>query len=90
MSSRRSKLDIIINVLSSVRDGVDKPTRIMYASNMSWKLTQRILTTLVSQGLLCETRIQGKKRTKTRYKITEKGTYIIDYFRNAEKLINIV
>ena len=31
MSVRRSKLDIMLSVLSTIKEGVDKPTRIMYA-----------------------------------------------------------
>ncbi|MHA2069350.1 MAG: winged helix-turn-helix domain-containing protein, partial [Candidatus Thorarchaeota archaeon] len=54
MSKRRSKLEIILTILSAVKQGVDKPTRIMYAANMSWKPVQRMLTHLVEQGLLLE------------------------------------
>ena len=90
MSPRRSKLDIILKVLSSVKNGVDKPTRIMYASNMSWKPTQQILANLVSQGFLSEMQILGKGRPKMRYEITEKGNNVLDYFSGAEKLLKIV
>ncbi len=43
MSNRRSKLEITLDVLKAVRDGVDKPTRIMYVANMSWNPTQDML-----------------------------------------------
>ncbi len=47
MQRRRSKLDIVLIVLGAVRRGMDKPTRIMYAANLSWKPTQKILDNLV-------------------------------------------
>ena len=41
-TTRRSKLEIMLTVLRAVNDGETKPTKIMYASNMSWNLTQRV------------------------------------------------
>ena len=89
MQKRRSKLDIVLNVLSAVKGGVDKPTRIMYATNLSWKPTQRILANLVEQGLLREYGDTGSKRSKRRYEITEKGADVLRYFDNAKGLIDI-
>jgi predicted transcriptional regulator len=89
MQQRRSKLDIVLNVLSAVKSGVDKPTRIMYATNLSWKPTQRILANLVEQGLLQEYGNTGSKRSKRRYEITEKGVDVLRYFDNASSLIDI-
>lgn len=89
MSMRRSKLDIVLNVLSVVRDGVDKPTRIMYAANLSWRPTQSILESLVQQDLLTEVENTGSKRSKKNYMITEKGLNIIKYFEGARDLIDL-
>ena len=87
MSPRRSQLEIRLNILSSVRDGVDKPTRIMYAANMSWKPVQRILHNLVKQGLL-EVMISTKnKQSKKRYALTEKGSNVLDYFEKAKEIL---
>ena len=89
MSLRRSKLDITLSVLSSVREGLDKPTRIMYASNLSWTPTQRILASLVGQGLLREILVSGTRRSRIRYEITEKGLNVLDYFSGADEIIDI-
>lgn len=89
MPSRRSKLEIVLCVLSTVRDGVDKPTRIMYASNLSWKPTQKVLSNLVEQGLLNVSRSTEGKRSRRRYEITEKGLNVLRYFNNARGLIDI-
>lgn len=89
MSVRRSKLDIVLNVLYVVKDGVDKPTRIMYAANLSWRPTQSILESLVKQGLLQEIENRESRRSKRRYEITEKGLNIIRYFEGARDLIDL-
>jgi predicted transcriptional regulator len=89
MQIRRSKLEIVLSILTAVRDGVDKPTRIMYAANLSWKPTQRILGSLVEQGLLMETGETGSKRSKVKYGITEKGANVLRYFDRAKDLVDI-
>ncbi|NQT08955.1 hypothetical protein HQ586_07755, partial [Candidatus Bathyarchaeota archaeon] len=73
MSNRRSKLEITLDVLKAVRDGVDKPTRIMYMTNLSWNPTQELLERLVMGGHLEVTEERTEKRSKKRYVITEKG-----------------
>jgi predicted transcriptional regulator len=87
MSKRRSKLEIILTILSAVKQGVDKPTRIMYAANMSWKPVQRMLTHLVEQGLLLEVLNTDSRQSKRRYQITEKGEKILDYFEKAKDIM---
>ena len=89
MSNRRSKLEITLDVLKAVRDGVDKPTRIMYVANMSWNPTQELLERLVMEGHLDVTEERTEKRSKKRYVITEKGLNVINYLREAKTLINI-
>jgi predicted transcriptional regulator len=87
MSPRRSQLEIRLNILSAVKDGVDKPTRIMYAANMSWKPVQRILSHLVEQGLL-EVRMNTESRqSKRRYALTDKGANVLDYFEKAKEIL---
>ncbi len=87
MSPRRSQLEIRLNILSAVKDGVDKPTRIMYAANMSWKPVQKILSHLVEQGLL-EVRINTESRqSKRRYVLTDKGANVLDYFEKAKEIL---
>jgi len=89
VSERRSKLEIMLTVLRAVKSGIDKPTRIMYAANMSWNPTQKILKKLVSEGHLEVIEEPSVQRAKKRYIITEKGASVLRYFRGAEELINI-
>jgi len=89
ISERRSKLDIMITVLKAIQGGMDKPTRIMYAANMSWNSTQKVFADLVRQELIYITEEQGVRRAKKRYHLTDKGMNVLDYFQGASSLLNI-
>jgi predicted transcriptional regulator len=89
MSERRSKLEIMLKVLTAIRDGEYKPTRIMYAANMSWNPTQQVLAKLIEEGLIRVTEKPGNKRAKKRYELTEKGSNVLRYFDGARALVNI-
>jgi predicted transcriptional regulator len=88
MTNRRSKLEIYIDILEEVRNGVIIPTRIMYGANLSWKPLQQILKSLVTQELIVEYMAEeGDKRTKKAYKLTEKGLNVLRYFSKAKELV---
>jgi len=89
MSIRRSKLNIMLSVLSTVKEGADKPTRIMYATNLSWNPLQEVLSSLVKQELLREIEVPGNKRSRRRYEVTEKGVNVLTYFEGASELLDI-
>lgn len=89
MTTRRSKLEIMLSVLSVVRDGVDKPTRIMYATNLSWNPAQEVISRLVEEGLLGVDDEPSQKRSKKRYYITERGLHVLNYLKGAEALISL-
>ncbi len=84
MSRRRSKLEIYVEVLSVIKGGTSKPTRIMYEANLSWKPVQSVLRSLVAQGLIEEvdtTERRGRdKRSSRLYDITQKGEDVVKYF----------
>ena len=89
MSGRRSKLDIMLSVLSVIKEGVEKPTRIMYATNLSWNPLKGVLGSLVNQGLLREMEVLGSKRSRKRYEVTAKGVNALNYFEGASELLDI-
>ena len=89
MSARRSKLEIMLNVLGAIERGIDKPTRIMYSANMSWNPTQKVLDKLIKEGHILVTEEYSTQRAKKRYVITEKGRNVLKYFKGAEELISI-
>ncbi len=90
MSTRRSKLDIQLEVLKTVRAGVDKPTRIMYAANISWNPVRKMLDNLVGSGFISVITTNSGYRSKRRYEITEKGVSVIKYLEGAKELVEII
>ena len=88
MSSRRSRFEIYVDVLSEIKNGSNKPTQIMYAANLSWRPLQEILRSLVSQGLISEIDEDIKdKRTKVQFDLTLKGENVVRYYSKAKSLI---
>lgn len=94
---RRSRLEIYLDVLSVIHEGEDKPTRIMYHSNLSWQQLISVLTQLDDQGLITEDVIETEgsrrrkrdKRSKKTFNITPKGISVLKYFRDMNKMIEI-
>lgn len=89
MSGRRSQLAVYLDVLRIIKEGTEKPTRIMYGANLSWIPLKKVLTSMISQGLITEIESsnKGDKRTKKTYKITQKGMNVLRYFDKAKELL---
>ena len=85
VSSKRSRIEIYLDVLQAIRKGVHKPTRIMYRTNLSWKPLMQVLDAMIKQQLIAPEN-QG---THVTYKITEKGMNVLNYFNEAMELIEI-
>jgi predicted transcriptional regulator len=91
MKRRRSKLEVYLDVLWTIKNGTRKPTRIMYESNLSWKPLQKTLDSLMRQALIEEYEPIDlrDKRTSTCYELTQKGENVLMYFKKAEDLLEI-
>jgi len=91
LKNRRSKLEIYLDVLKVIKEGTQKPTRIMYGANLSWKLLQGILSSMAAQDLIVEVDASDSKdkRTNKYYEITTKGDSVIRYFDRARGLIEV-
>ena len=74
--SRRSQMEIQMDILKAVVDGRIKPTHIMYRANLSWTRLQKLFDILVSQNLLQE-KVNGDS---TVYAITRKGKDVLSYY----------
>ena len=87
MYRRRSRLEIILTILSNIRNGMNKPTRIMYSANMSWKPVQKILSTLMEQGLIEMKMNPNSRQSRKRYMIKQKGITLLNYFDKANEIV---
>ena len=72
---RRSRLEIYFDVLKVIDKGTDKPTRIMYETNLSWTSLCSVFDTLINSDFIRE----GKRKSSKRYHITEKGRKALSY-----------
>jgi predicted transcriptional regulator len=90
VTRRRSKLEIYVEVLSIIKGGTTKPTRIMYEANLSWDHLQRIINPALNQGLIEEidttTRRKRDRRTTRCYELTQKGENVLRYFKDSRTL----
>ena len=82
ISEKRSRIRLCLDVLKVIGKGVEKPTNIMYKSNLSWITLTEILKLLESEGLV-KSKTIGKRK---RYKITRKGIDTLNYFRKVEEI----
>jgi predicted transcriptional regulator len=85
VSSKRSRIEIYLEVLQTIKKGINKPTRIMYSTNLSWKPLMQVLDAMMKQDLIT---LERQKRHVS-YKITEKGMNVLNYFHEAMQLIEI-
>lgn len=78
---RRGTLEIRLEILKEAKQ-VIKPTRLMYAVNLSWQPFIKQVNALVEMGLL-ETTNEYKtdKRTHRMYRTTMAGAEILKQFR---------
>ncbi len=83
MTQKRSRLQIHLDVLKVINNGVQKPTHIMYKCNLSWIPLKEVLESLMAQDLIERRELKQRKI----YEITEKGRNVLRYFEKAKELI---
>ena len=76
---RRSELEIKMDVLQVVSQGIDRPTQIMYKANLSWIALQQNLQTLVTKSFLREEKLGPRRR----YEVTPSGFDLLRTFRKV-------
>lgn len=81
--TRRSKMEIYLDILRVTSDGNSKPTHIMYRANLSWERLKKYLVFLDTQDLITS----AERTDGTRYEITEKGREVLKYFRKIEGML---
>lgn len=81
MAKRRSRLDIICDMLISIQDkgGKIKPTHLMYKANLSHNLLGSYLEELIEKNMVKEIEINNYKYLI----ITDKG---MDFIQNLKKM----
>ena len=81
MNLKRSRLEIYLDVLQTINEGIEKPTRIMYGTNLSWNTLKEALNSLYDQGMI---EVETVRRAK-RYSISPKGLRALEYFWKVQE-----
>jgi predicted transcriptional regulator len=69
-------MEMMVHVLDALRKGADKPTRVMYKSNLSWSACQTFLSHLVERGFVKVVSDGPRKR----YELTPSGAEVLSSF----------
>ena len=90
--TRRSRLEMCLEVLEQIYSGDNKPTRIRYGANLPWSIFTSILDSLVEQELIRVEKIESRlrdNRTSKMYYLTDKGTTTLKIFTRSKNLLNL-
>ena len=87
MTRKRSRLQMLTDVLRVIEKGTSKPTRIMYKSNLSWHSLKGILEKLMEDELVTSEEARRGRCVCRTYVITEKGTAVITLYRDLRSLL---
>ena len=80
MAKKRSKLQIIHDILSAIKNkgGKIKPTHLLYKSNLSHQMMNEYISDLKKKEFIYE-ELEGKKQSKV-YVLSPKGyKYLVEY-----------
>ena len=81
---RRSRTEMMVDVLRAVSGGAVLPTRATYRSNLSWSVCQGLLKHLAAKGIL-ETRAEGERRVVV---LTPRGSLALSGYCKAVEEIS--
>ncbi len=78
-SSRRSELEVKMDILRVTTEGSNKPTQIMYKANLSWVALLAHLQSLTALGFLREVEYASRRV----YEITPRGLELLQSYRSV-------
>jgi len=86
MSLRRDRLQIINDILLSIRErgGKIRPTHLLYKSNLAHNKMKSYLEELMEKGLIEE----GEEKGKKYYCLTEEGIRFVDEYKKIREFVN--
>jgi predicted transcriptional regulator len=79
--SRRSQLEIRMDIMRAIMEGAEAPTLIMYKANLSWILLCDHLNSMAAQGFLVENSVGQRKK----FSLTAKGIEMLGVYLNLVK-----
>jgi predicted transcriptional regulator len=71
-------MEVKIDILQAIFEGVGRPTHIMYRTNLSWATCRSFIKRLEELGLVSTSDVKGRKD----YALTEKGSRVVETYAN--------
>lgn len=85
MAKKRERLDVIKDVLSSIRENRNiKPTRLLYASNLSPQMFKEYINELIEKGFI---KLDISEKEKKTFSLTKKGNEFLEEYRVIENFV---
>ncbi len=85
MVKKRERLDVIKDILSSIRESRSiKPTRLLYASNLSPQMFKEYINELITKGFI---KIDIDKNEKKTFSLAKKGNDFLEEYRTIENFV---
>ncbi|MEK6926266.1 MAG: winged helix-turn-helix domain-containing protein [Nanoarchaeota archaeon] len=85
MTKKRERLEVIRDILKSVREGRRiKPTRLLYSSNLSPQMFKDYVDELLGKQFI---EVEQDKKEKKFFKITIKGNDFLEQYKVIESFV---
>lgn len=85
MAKKRERLDIIKDILYSIREGRNiKPTRLLYSSNLSPQMFKDYVNELIAKNFIV---LEIDKDERKTFSLTEKGNNFLEEYRIIERFV---
>ena len=85
MAKKRERLQVIRDILVAIRENRSiKPTRLLYASNLSPQMFKEYINELISKKFI---KLDIDKKEKKTFSITQKGNEFLEQYKSIENFI---
>lgn len=85
MAKKRERLEVIKDILESIREGRNiKPTRLLYASNLSPQMFKDYVNELLTKGFI---RLESYEDGRKTFSLTKKGNQFLEEYRVIQNFV---
>ena len=85
MVKKRERLEVIKDILNAIRDNRNiKPTRLLYASNLSPQMFKEYINELISKKFI---KLDIGEKDKKTFSLTTKGNDFLEEYRIIENFV---
>lgn len=85
MAKKRERLDVIKDILKAIKENRQiKPTRLLYASNLSPQMFKEYINELITKGFI---NLDIDKKEKKTFSLTKKGQEFLQEYKTIENFI---